>query len=902
MGTEKRKPYPFDRIEPKWQQVWREERTFHAPNPGEPGFDPAQPKFYVLDMFPYPSGTGLHVGHPEGYTATDIVARYRKMRGDNVLHPMGWDAFGLPAEQYAIKTGQHPRATTEANVARFKEQLIQLGLNYDWEREINTTDPGYFRWTQWIFGVLYNSWFDPAANRAEPIATYPGAEPDSVRLAYVAEAPVNWCPELGTVLANEEVTDGKSEIGGFPVERRPMRQWMLRITAYAQRLIDELGGLDWPESIKALQRNWIGRSEGAHVTFLLESFENTPTSLVAMALDTREAGHPQPPGALPGNRIHGTAELAVFTTRPDTLFGATYMVLAPEHPLVDLFATAGQKEAIAAYRAAVGGKSDLERTELAKEKTGVFTGAYAVNPVNGERIPVWIADYVLMGYGTGAIMAVPAHDERDFEFATKFDLPIRQVVAPQFPGRAGVPPAVSGILPETSGSGVEDACFTGEGIAVNSGFLDGLPTPEAKARIIAWLEEQGSGERKINYKLRDWLFSRQRYWGEPFPIIWRDGKHELLPESELPLEPPALADFKPTGTGEPPLARAAAWVRYSDAARRETNTMPQWAGSCWYYLRYCDPHNTQRFTGEAAERYWMGGGKPGGVDLYVGGTEHAVLHLLYARFWHKVLHDRGLVSTPEPFQKLVNQGTILGEDGQKMSKSRGNVVNPDEVIAGYGADSLRLYEMFMGPLEQTKPWSMSGVQGVHRFLARVWRLVMEEDQEGQWGLSEAVQDVPPTNAQWKVVHATIKKVTADIDALAFNTAISQMMVCTNELTAAPIRPLAALRCLVQLLNPFAPHLTEELWQVLARRFPASAGLLAQQPWPVHDESYLFEDEVEIPVQINGKLREKIVLPKDSANADYEGAALGSTKVREHLAGRPVKKVIVVPGKMVNIVV
>jgi leucyl-tRNA synthetase len=888
MGTEKRKPYPFDQIEPKWQAVWSGQKTFHAPNPGEPGFDPAQPKFYVLDMFPYPSGTGLHVGHPEGYTATDILARYRKMRGDNVLHPMGWDAFGLPAEQYAIKTGQHPRATTEANIARFKDQLTRLGFNYDWAREVNTTDPAYFRWTQWIFGILYDSWFNPATQRAEPISTYSGADPDIVRLAYVADAPVNWCPALGTVLANEEVTDGKSEIGGFPVERRPMRQWMLRITAFAERLIAELAGLDWPESIKALQRNWIGRSEGAQVTFLLESFENTPTSLVALALDTREADHPQPPGALPGRRIHGTAELTVFTTRPDTLFGATYLVLAPEHPLVDLFAAPGQKEAIATYRSAVGGKSDLERTELAKEKTGVFIGAFAVNPVNGERIPVWIADYVLMGYGTGAIMAVPAHDERDSEFATKFHLPIRQVVAPPPAGEADAAAA--------------EGCFGGEGFAVQSGFLDGLPTAEAKQRIIAWLEEQGSGERKINFKLRDWLFSRQRYWGEPFPIIWRNGKHELLPDSELPLEPPALADFKPTGSGEPPLARAADWVRYSDAASRETNTMPQWAGSCWYYLRYCDPHNARRFVGEEAERYWMNSDKPGGVDLYVGGTEHAVLHLLYARFWHKVLYDRGLVSTPEPFQRLVNQGSILGEDGHKMSKSRGNVVNPDEVIADYGADSLRLYEMFMGPLEQTKPWSMTGVQGVHRFLARVWRLVMEEDQEGRWQLSETVQDTEPTAAQRKVLHTTIKKVTGDIDALAFNTAISQMMVCTNELTGAGVRPLSAVRCLLQLLNPFAPHLTEELWEILARRFPAPAGLLAEQAWPVHDESFLVEDELEIPVQINGKLRDKLLLPKDADGGAYEAAALGSPKVREHLAGRTIKKVIVVPGKMVNIVV
>ncbi len=599
-----------------------------------------------------------------------------------MLHPMGWDAFGLPAEQYAIKTGQHPRATTEANVAKFKQQLNSIGFNYDWDREVNTTDPGYFKWTQWIFRLLYESWFNPATNKAEPIATYTGSAPDNVRLAFVSEAPVNWCQALGTVLANEEVIDGKSEVGGFPVERRPMRQWMLRITAYAERLIDELTGLDWPEGIKLLQKNWIGRSEGAHVHFVLENFENRPSSLVAMALDTEKADHPAADAVPEGRRVHQTAELTVFTTRPDTLFGATYMVLSPEHPLVDLFSTDEHKEAIAKYRVEIGGKSDLERTDLSKDKTGVFTGAYAVNPVNGERIPVWIADYVLMGYGTGAIMAVPAHDERDWEFARKFDLPIRPVVA------------VAG----TDASA--EVCTPGEGTAIHSHSvavsLDGLSTAEAKLKIIDWLEAQGSGERRINFKLRDWLFSRQRYWGEPFPILWKDGKHESLPESELPLLPPDLDDFKPTGTGEPPLAKATDWVRYSDAATRETNTMPQWAGSCWYYLRFCDPRNTETFVGTDAERYWMNSGKPGGVDLYVGGTEHAVLHLLYARFWHKVLFDYGFVSTPEPFQRLVNQGLILGEDGQKMSKSRGNVVNPDEVIGEFGADALRLYEMFMG--------------------------------------------------------------------------------------------------------------------------------------------------------------------------------------------------------------
>ena len=690
--NEKRKPYPFDQIEPKWQTIWQEEQTFRTPNPGDADFDPAKPKFYVLDMFPYPSGSGLHVGHPEGYTATDIIARYRRMKGFNVLHPMGWDAFGLPAEQHAIKTGEHPRENTAQNVANFKRQLQSIGFNYDWNREVNTTDPGYFRWTQWIFRLLYESWFNPATNKAEPISTYAGGDPDEVRLAFVSEAPVNWCQAMGTVLANEEVVEGKSSVGGFPVERRMMRQWKLRITAYAERLIDELDGLDWPESIKLLQRNWIGRSEGAHVHFVLENFENQPTSLVALALDTDQADHPADDAVPEGHRVHRTADLTVFTTRPDTLFGATYMVLSPEHPLVDLFTAPEQAEAVAKYRAEIGGKSDMERTELAKDKTGVFIGAYAVNPVNGERIPVWIADYVLMGYGTGAIMAVPAHDERDWEFAKKYDLPIRQVVQ------------VAGVEPGA------DVCTHGDGTAINSHnalvSLDGLPTTEAKTKIIGWLGANGSGKGTTNYKLRDWLFARQRYWGEPFPIIWTDGKHSVLPESELPLLPPDLDDFKPTGTGEPPLAKATDWVRYSDAATRETNVMPQWAGSCWYYLRFCDPRNTERFVGAEPEKYWMTGGlgrlepdyawgssadrvqrvqaqadgtpvpQPGGVDLYVGGTEHAVLHLLYARFWHKVLYDHGYVSTPEPFQRLVNQGLILGEDGQKMSKSIGNGRQP----------------------------------------------------------------------------------------------------------------------------------------------------------------------------------------------------------------------------------
>ena len=751
--SERRKPYPFDQIEPKWQTLWDERRAYRTSNPGEPGFDPARPKYYILDMFPYPSGAGLHVGHPEGYTATDIMARYQRMRGANVLHPMGWDAFGLPAEQYAIKTGQHPSITTRENVAKFKNQLKRIGFSYDWEREISTTDPKYFRWTQWIFLQIYNSWFNPETRRAEPISTFTGADPDSVRLAYVAEVAVNWCPELGTVLANEEVIDGKSEVGGFPVVRRPMRQWMLRITAFAERLIDELEPLDWPAGIKLLQRNWIGKSEGAQITFAIDGYSET---------------------------------LAVFTTRPDTLYGATYMVLAPENPLVDKITTAAQADAVRDYRARVAAKSDLERTDLAKEKSGVFTGGFAINPVNGERIPIWIADYVLMSYGTGAIMAVPAHDARDLEFAELYQLPIVPVV--QAPGKS----------PD------ESIGYSGDGLAVNSPMLDGLATPEAKAKMIAWLESEGHGSRDIRYKLRDWLFSRQRYWGEPFPIIWRDGKHEALPESDLPLEPPPLDDFKPTGTGEPPLAKAKEWLRYSEAATRETNTMPQWAGSCWYYLRFCDPGNDDRFVGEAAERYWMGGDQAGGVDLYIGGTEHAVLHLLYARFWHKVLFDLGHLSKAEPFQRLVNQGMILGEDGRKMSKRWGNVIDPLDVIEEYGADAFRCYEMFMGPLEQMKPWSMKGVEGVSRFLARVWRLMMEEDQAGAWVLSSAVEDVAPEKRQLKVIHATIKKVSEDIETLSFNTAISQMMVFVNEFTNAETKPLSALRTLLVLLNPFRP--------------------------------------------------------------------------------------------------
>jgi leucyl-tRNA synthetase len=848
MSSERRKSYPFDVFEPKWQHYWDANASFHAPNPGEPGFDPAKPKYYVLDMFPYPSGAGLHVGHPEGYTATDILSRFKRMCGFNVLHPMGWDAFGLPAEQYAIRTGQHPAITTAQNIDNFRRQLKTIGFAYDWQREVNTTDPSYFRWTQWIFLQLYHTWFNPKTGRAEPLSTYTGENPDEVRLAYVAEVPVNWCEALGTVLANEEVIDGKSEVGGHPVERRPMRQWMLRITAYADRLIADLDGLDWPESIKLLQRNWIGRSEGAEVEF---SIENTP------------------------HRVR------VFTTRPDTLFGATYLVLAPEHALVNPITSAPQKAAVSAYQDACRSKSDLERTDLAKTKTGVFTGAYAINPVNNERIPVWIADYVLTGYGTGAIMAVPAHDARDLEFARMFNLPVRQVVA------------------APDGSPWEG--FTGDGTSVNSDFLNGLPTPAAKSRIREWLEQHGLGRGTIQYKLRDWLFSRQRYWGEPFPIVWENGRHAAIPESELPLTPPSMEDFKPTGTPEPPLSKAKEWLRYSENARRETNTMPQWAGSCWYYLRYCDPQNTSRFIGKEAERYWMGADsqnpKPGGVDLYVGGTEHAVLHLLYARFWHKVLFDLGHVSTPEPFQRLVNQGLILGEDGQKMSKSRGNVVNPDDIIGAYGADAFRCYEMFMGPLEQMKPWSTAGVEGISRFLARVWRLVLEENQAGEWVRHAQLSHDEPDKGQRKVLHATIKKVSEDIESLSFNTAIAQMMVFVNAFTGSEKRPVSALKTFLQLLNPFAPHITEELWERL--ELP---GTLANQPWPSFDPAALVEDELELVVQINGKVRDKLVVARDATSAAVEAAALASPKAQEWTAGKTIRKVIVVPGRLVNIVV
>jgi leucyl-tRNA synthetase len=949
--SDRRKPFPFDEFEPKWQARWDAEKTFRTPNPGEADFDASKPKFYVLDMFPYPSGAGLHVGHPEGYTATDIIGRAKRRQGFNVLHPMGWDSFGLPAEQYAIKTGQHPRVTTEANIATFKRQLKSLGFAYDWDREIATTDPEYVRWTQWIFLQLYSSYYCEEAGKAKPVAELEAKgwtrdQIDAVRLAFVHEAPVNWSPDLGTVLANEEVEEWRSK--GHIVERRPLRQWMLRITKYAQRLIDELEPLDWPEGIKLLQKNWIGRSEGAEVTFeiLGRSYETLTEETIYFE----------------------TTEIQVFTTRPDTLFGATYLVLAPEHPLVLEITSEEQQAEVDGYIATCAAKSDLERGDLNKHKSGVFTGAYAINPVNGEQIPVWIADYVMMGYGTGAIMAVPAHDERDFEFAQKFHLPIVQVVQP--------------VHADTDWQGYTDA-----GTAVNSGFLNGLPTAEAKAKMIAWLEENGKGTRRVQFKLRDWLFSRQRYWGEPFPLKWKDGRHFAVPDNELPLLAPPLEDYKPSGSPEPLLTKAREWVELPDGSIRETNTMPQWAGSCWYYLRYCDPKCGSRFISNEAESYWGGSvtnsstdhrslttdhSARGMVDLYVGGTEHAVLHLLYARFWHKVLFDLGHVSTNEPFQKLVNQGLILGEvkyyhfrtdeslewvsadyatdikevletlhathsetgekltgfplsveqvahslekrgdkfyvhvEGRvqtvlekafKMSKSRGNVVNPDDVVSEYGADALRLYEMFMGPLEQVKPWSMKGVEGVSRFLARVWRLGFEQDQAGEWAVSSKIQDVPCTDkALLKVVHETIKKVTEDIEKLSFNTAISQMMICTNAFTQAEVVPLKEFTALLHVLNPFAPHLSEEIHARLG-----GATSLSESAWPQHDESALIADEIEVVVQVNGKLRDKIRIAPDAAQADVEALAHASARVQEHTDGKTIRKVIYVPGKLVSIV-
>src|SRR5262245_51349595 len=806
--------YPFAEIEPRWQQFWVERKTFRTLE------DPSRPKYYCLDMFPYPSGAGLHVGHLEGYVATDIVSRFKRMRGFNVLHVTGWDAFGLPAEQYAVKTGVHPAITTRENIANFRRQMRRAGLSHDWDREVDTTDPDYYRWTQWIFARLHER-----------------------GLAYVAEVPVNWCPELGTVLANEEVVDGKSEIGGYEVVRRPMRQWVLRITAYADRLLDDLKLVDWPASTLEMQRNWIGRSLGAEVEFPLDG-------------------------------VNG--KLRIFTTRPDTLFGATYMVLAPEHPLVDAVVAPARAADVRAYREATAHKSDLARQEE-KVKTGVFTGGHAVNPVNGEKLPIWIADYVLMSYGTGAIMAVPGHDERDWEFAHTYRLPIREVVR---------------------GGDVTKAAFTDNrsGIVVNSTTpdrafsIDGLAPDVAIPKITAWLEARAVGKRAVNYKLRDWLFSRQRYWGEPIPVIWVDGVPQVLPEQMLPVRLPESADFKPTGKPEGPLANLRDWVQTTDPATgkpalSETNTMPQWAGSCWYYLRFLDPKNPKQLVDPAKERYWMP------VDLYVGGAEHAVLHLLYARFWHKVLFDIGVVSTPEPFMKLIHQGTILGEDNRKMSKSWGNVVSPDDMIDNYGADALRIYEMFMGPLEAMKPWSTKSVEGISRFLDRVWRLYVKDHG------TPAVTGGEPSLELTRLLHRTVRKVTEDLDALKFNTAIAQMMVFVNEVMKQAQRPKALLEPFVRLLSPFAPHLGEELWQRLGH-----AESLAYAAWPGYDPALCIEDTVTVAVQVNGKLRATLELPRGAEPAEVQAAALADERVSRYVNGGAIRKAIYVKDKLLNLVV
>ena len=954
--------YDHKRVEPKWQAYWDEHETFRTSD----DIDEGRKKLYVLDMFPYPSGDGLHVGHPEGYTATDIVCRYNRMRGKHVLHPMGWDAFGLPAEQHAIKTGTHPRETTYKNIDTFRRQLKMLGFSYDWSREFSTTDPDYFRWTQWIFLQLYNTWYDPdcewegpdgktRTGRGRPIEELPIPEvveaegeeavrrfQDKHRLAYQHEAPVNWCPALGTVLANEEVIDGKSERGEHPVERLPLRQWMFRITAYAERLISELDDVDWSDSIKRLQRNWIGRSEGADVDFYIgrEGTDDLDKEYNQWKAVRDGTGFPDDPSG---------DVLRIYTTRPDTLFGATYMVIAPEHPFVDRLTTDENREAVEKYRHDASFKSDLDRTELAKTKTGVFTGSFAVNPVNGQQIPIWVADYVLISYGTGAIMAVPGQDERDWEFAELFGLSIIRTVQPppEFKGKA----------------------YTGDGPAINSELLDGLNVKDAKERILIALGNSGVGRKAVNYRLRDWLFSRQHFWGEPFPL-WHEldadghmtGLIRADDESDLPVTLPENFEFKPHGRPEPPLDEAPDEWLYKTAKdgtklKRETNSMPQWAGSCWYYLRFCDPKNDERFIDPEKENYWLP------VDLYIGGAEHAVLHLLYSRFWHKVLFDRGHVSTPEPFQRLVNQGMILGEpeltgcktqdgrwvsttdvdmflasEGQgrdeksgeavttvkvdnddvekkgdhfvlkddsnividsrahKMSKSRGNVINPDDIVEHHGADALRMYEMFMGPLEQMKPWSMSGVEGVSRFIGRVWRMIID-DRADDVTLNDAIQEADPTGDQLRVLHKTIKAVTEDIEKLSFNTAISRMMEFTNALTHDDVRPRSVIEPFVLLLSPFAPHLAEELWQALGHE-----NTLAYEDWPEFDDEKIAESTIEIPVQINGKVRAKISVPADADQAAMQTVAEGDDAVAKQLDGKEVVKVIVVPGRMVNFVV
>jgi len=878
--SNKKGDYNFNTIEKKWQKYWEDNKTFRAVD-----CDSERPKFYVLDMFPYPSGQGLHVGHPEGYTASDIVARYKRMRGFNVLHPMGYDAFGLPAEQYAVQTGTDPKITTQKNIDNIRKQIKSLGFSYDWDRELATTDAGYYKWTQWIFLKFFNSYFDDKENKAKLIEEFPVPEGlseterqkyiDDHRLAYQAEVAVNWCPELGTVLANEEVVGGVSERGGFPVIRKPMRQWMLRITKYAERLLEDLKEVDWPESIKKLQTDWIGKSIGAEVNFKVDGRDE---------------------------------DMWVFTTRPDTLFGATYMVMSPEHRLVDIITTDEHKKSVQKYCEEAARKSDIDRTDLAKEKTGVFSGAFAINPVSNEKIPIWISDYVLISYGTGAIMAVPAHDERDFEFAKKFKLPIIQVVEPPNDRRISIGVSDKADLPEWTSNEQEiwdllykkvmggKICFTGDGKAINSGRFNGLSTSEFKEKITAWLAEKGLGRKAVNYKLRDWLFSRQRYWGEPFPLLHtKAGRTISLPEQDLPLELPVVKNYKPAGTGQSPLANAGPWLDVTlpdgTKATRETNTMPQWAGSCWYYLRYIDPYNNEQGWNPEKEKYWM---SPSGVDLYIGGAEHAVLHLLYARFWHKFLYDLGFVSTKEPFYKLVNQGMILGEDGQKMSKSRGNIVNPDKVIKEYGADSMRLYEMFMGPLEAIKPWSMQGVEGVHRFLHRAWKMIVDE-QTGE--LSSSVKDTQADEPTLRLLHQTIKKVGNDIENFAFNTAISQMMIFLNHLSRQDVKPKSVIEKFVLILSPLAPHIAEELWQKLGR-----TDSLAYVPWPQYDKELIREKEIELAVQVNGRIKDRIVVSADADEEQIRRKALDCEKVKKTIAGKEPKKIIVIKSRLVNIVI
>lgn len=802
--------YDHKTIEKKWQKFWKKNKTFKA------DLNKDQKKYYALDMFPYPSGQGLHVGHPEGYTATDVMSRMKRMQGFNVLHPMGWDAFGLPAEQYALKTGHNPKDFTNKNIDHFRDQIQSLGFSYDWDREVNTTDPKFYKWTQWIFEQLYKK-----------------------GLAYESEIMVNWAPDFmgGTVVANEEVEDGKTKRGGYPVYRKPMRQWVLKITAYADRLIDDLDLVDWPESVKEMQRNWIGRSEGASVFFPVVGNEDT--------------------------------KIEVFTTRADTLFGASYVVLAPEQELVDQLTTPEHKAEVEKYKEEASRRSDLERTDLNKDKTGVFTGSYVINPVNGEKLPIWISDYVLASYGTGAVMAVPSGDQRDYDFATKFDLPIKPVI---------------------EGTDVSEGAFDGDGKHINSGFLDGLNIADAKQKMIDWLEEHDAGHKKVNYRLRDWIFSRQRYWGEPIPVIhWDDGTTSLVPEDELPLELPKTDNIEPSGTGESPLANVEDWVNvYDENGRhglRETNTMPQWAGSSWYWLRYTDPHNDKEFASKEALDYWSP------VDLYVGGAEHAVLHLLYARFWHKVLYDLGLVPTKEPFMKLVNQGMILGSNHEKMSKSKGNVVNPDDIVDQYGADTLRLYEMFMGPLEESVPWDEKGLHGANKWVHRVWRLLMDDNNH----LRDRVSTFNDGKLT-KVYNQTVKKVTEDYERMHFNTAISQLMVFVNEAYKVDDLPVEYMEGFVKMIAPIMPHMAEELWSQFGE-----SETITYQPWPTYDPKALVEDEVEMIVQVNGKVRAKIKMAKDTDRDEAQQLALANEHVKKFTDGKDIKKVIVVPNKIVNIV-